>query len=97
MSATVWVCTSGTEYEGSSVDAVYADVHGARSWLQKERRRVIREWRKRERECAEIEGRKPDYSGKPQCPLWVDGPKHLTEGFDNGDQWWRITPWLVMP
>jgi hypothetical protein len=90
----VWVCTSGTDYETSGVEAVYADVHGARAWLQKERRRKISAARKVERESAEIEERKPDYSRIPNCPLWTDEPQG-TEGFNYSDEWWRITPWPV--
>lgn len=69
---TVWVCTSGTDYESSGVDAVYADIHGARWWLSRQRAQRIRKGRKLEREMAEIEGRKPDYSFIPVSPVSVD-------------------------
>lgn len=92
----VWVCTSGTDYEGSGVEAVYADVHGARSWLTKQRRRVIREARKPEREFADMEKRKTDYSGIRHDPL-QDAARSADEGFRYSDQWYRITPWTVQP
>jgi hypothetical protein len=94
---TVWVCTSGTEYESSSVRAVYADVHGGRSWLSRERHRAIRGARKWERSVAQLEERPPDYSNIASHPLSTDVALPESEGFSCGDRWWQITPWTVTP
>lgn len=80
-SATVWVCVDATDYEGFSIEAIYADVHGARWWLNRERTRLIKERRKHEREYAKIEGRKPDYSGCIPPAIYADPDR---EGFSTG-------------